>query len=153
MTWPSRATWLIGDLQSDLVNDLWYPNPDAMYSRLELKLFWLTDLRSGDGDARSDCWLVLQCWLHCSVDVFVFRFALVISDLVAWVSDLVICSVYWFFFSWEFVGLPYLFTTYWVVLFCLDWVCFTSRIDVGLFCGLALLHFFFFLIWECSSFC
>ena len=30
------------------------------------------------------------------------------------------------------------------LFFCLDWVCFTFRIDVGLFCGLALLQFFFF---------
>ena len=30
------------------------------------------------------------------------------------------------------------------LFFCLDWVCFTFRIDVGLFCGLALLQIFFF---------
>ena len=41
------------------------------------------------------------------------------------------------------MGLLYLFTICWVV-FSLDWVCFTFRIDVGLFCGLALLQIFFF---------
>ena len=30
--------------------------------------------------------------------------------------------------------------------FCLDWVCFTFRIDVGLFCGLALLQIFCFFV-------
>ena len=44
------------------------------------------------------------------------------------------------------MGLLYLFTICWVVFFfvCLDWVCFTFRIDVGLFCGFTLLQFFFF---------
>ena len=56
-----------------------------------------------------------------------------------------ICSVYWgfvfFFFFFSIRGFALLFTICWVVFFCLDWVCFTFRIDVGLFCGLALLHF------------
>ena len=59
-----------------------------------------------------------------------------------------ICSVYWgfvfFFFFFSIRGFALLFTICWVVFFCLDWVCFTFRIDVGLFCGLALLQIFFF---------
>ena len=102
-----RAMWLISDLRSDLVNDLQYPNPDAMCSGLELELCSLVDLRCRDGNARSVCWLVLQCWLRCSVDVFVFRFALVISDLVTlgfWFSDLQCILVFFYFFIfiiWE----------------------------------------------------
>ena len=41
------------------------------------------------------------------------------------------------------MGLLYLFTICWVV-FSLDLVCFTFEIDVGHFCGLALLQIFFF---------
>ena len=37
------------------------------------------------------------------------------------------------------------------LFFCLDWVCFTFRIDVGLFCGLALLQIFFFFFSDFSS--
>ena len=130
-----RVSWPIGDLWSDLVSNLRCPNPDAMCYGLEIELCWLINLRCGD--ARSIYWLVLQ---RCSIDIFVFRFALVIFDLV-------ICSAYWvliffFFFFWESVGLLYLFTICWVV-FSLDWVCFMFRIDVGLFCGLSLLQFFF----------
>ena len=51
---------------------------------------------------------------------------------------------FFFFFFLRIRGFALLFTICWVVFFCLDWVCFTFRIDVGLFCGLALLHFFFF---------
>ena len=123
------------------MSDLRCPNPDAMCSGLELELCWLTDLRCDN--ARFVCWLVLQRWLRCSVDVFVFKFALVISDLV-------ICSVYWvlasFFFFLVSVGLLYLFTICWV-FFCLDWVCFTFRIDVWAFLwACSVTNFFFFQI-------
>ena len=94
-----RAMWPIGDLRSNLVSDLQCPNPDAMCFGLELELCSLTDLRCND--ARSVCWLVLQCWLRCSVDVFVFRFALLISDLVIWgfrFSDLQCILGFGFFF-------------------------------------------------------
>ena len=142
--------WLIGDLQSDLVNDLRCPNLDAMCSRLKLELCWLTDLRCGDGDAWSVCWLVLQCWLRCSVDVFVFRFALVISNLVAWglwFSDLQCILGFGFFF---FENLWVCFTRLPSVgsFFCLDWVCFTFRIDVGIFCGLALLQIYIYIYFQ-----
>ena len=98
-----RATWPISDLWSNPVSDLQCLNPDAMCSGLELELCSLTDLRCSD--AWSVCWVVLQCWLHCSVDVFVFRFALVISDLVVWgfwFSDLQCILGFGFFFFFFF---------------------------------------------------
>ena len=110
-TWPSRAMWPNSNLRSNPVSDLRCLNPDAMCSGLELELCWLTDLRCSN--ARSVCWLVLQCWLRCSVDVFVFRFALVIFDLVICNVNLVLV----FFFFWEYVSLLYLFTICWFVFF------------------------------------
>ena len=80
-----QVTWLIGDIQC--------PNLNAMCIGLELELCWLTELRC------SDAWFV--CWLRCSVDIFVFRFALVISDLVIWgfwFSDLQRILGFGFFF-------------------------------------------------------
>ena len=53
---------------------------------------------------------------------------------------------FWFFFFFfleRIRGFAFQFTICWVIIF-LDWVSFTFRIDVGLFCGLALLIFFFF---------
>ena len=163
-TWLSRATSNVSDrrslIRSDPVSDLRCPNPDAMCYGLELELCWLTDLRCND--SQSVCWLVLQHWLRCSVDIFVFRFALVISDLVTWgfwFSDLQCILDFGFYFLffifYFFLRICGLVLPVYHLLgcfFCLDWVCFTFRIDVGLFCGLALLHFFF-LILECSSFC
>ena len=61
-----------------------------------------------------------------------------------------ICSVYWvldfvfFFFFLRIRGFALPVYHLLGYFFCLDWVCFTFRIDVGLFCGLALLQIFFF---------
>ena len=60
-----------------------------------------------------------------------------------------ICSVYWvldfvfFFFFLRIRGFALPVYHLLGYFFCLDWVCFTFRIDVGLFCGLALLQIFF----------
>ena len=88
-----------------------------------------------------------------SVDIFVFRFALVISDLVTWgfwFSDLqcVLGFVLFFFFlRIHGFALPiYHLLDFFFFFSCLDWVCFMFRIDVGLFFGYALLQFFFFFL-------
>ena len=61
-----------------------------------------------------------------------------------WLSDLCILG-FGFFFFLESVGLLYCLPSVGLFFFfCLDWVCFTFRIDIGLFCGLALLQYFFF---------
>ena len=95
---------------SDLIQ--WAISDARILMRCALDWSWLIDLQCSD--AWSVYWLVLQCWLRCSIDVFVFRFALVISNLV-------ICSVYWvlvFFFFFFFEN---------------PWVCFTCLPSVGLF--------------------
>ena len=59
-----------------------------------------------------------------------------------WLSDLCILG-FGFFFFLESVGLLYCLPSVGLFFFCLDWVCFTFRIDIGLFCGLALLQYIY----------
>ena len=116
----------VTDQRFPIQSSEWSPMPksrcDVLWTRA-----WLTDLRCGN--AWSVYWLVLQC---CSVDIFVFRFALVI------------CNVYWVFF---FLENP------WVCYLCnllgLPSVIFCFLESVGL--SLALLQIFFFFFKDFSS--